>query len=126
MDRKQLTIGSLLSIASVVVSCMFVSYGTGIVFGGEVPGWIVTVGVVTAAYGLCSLAVLILAWGRYGEKGKKLIGYLAVGFMVVFFLSSLDVGMVTGLEVAGFLIVVVMLFVNWLAVSTVVKLRNAA
>ena len=52
--------------------------------------------------------------------------YLAVGFMIVFFLGSLDVGMVSGLEVAGLLIVGLMLLVNWLAVSLVVKVRNVA
>ena len=101
MERKQLIIGSLLTMASVVVSCGFVAYGAGVVFGEEVPKWIIAFGVVTAAYGFCSLAVLIMAWRRYGAEAKKLIGYLAVGFMAVFFLGSLDVGMVSGLEVAG-------------------------
>ena len=124
LDKKQLRGGILLTAASIVVSCVFVAYGAGVVFGEEVPGWIIVFGVVTSAYGLCSLAVLILAWLHYGIKAKKFIGYLAVWFMVVFFLGSLDAGMVSGLEVVGLLFVGVMLFVNWLAVSAVVRLRN--
>lgn len=126
MDRRKKTICGLLSIASAVVSCMFIAYGAGVVLGEGVPGWIVAFGVVTAAYGICSLVVLVLAWSRYREKTKKLIGYFAAAFMVLFFLGSLDVGMVSGLEGAGLLIVGLMLLVNWFAVSAVVKLKNVA
>ena len=126
MDRTQQIISGILSVASVAVSCVFVFYGSVILFGEEVPKWIIAFGFITAAYGLCSLAILIMAWLRYGVNVKKSIKYLAVGFMIVFFLGSLDLGMVSGLEVAGLLLVGLMLLVNWLAVSVVVKVRNVA
>ncbi|RME56674.1 hypothetical protein D6779_10165 [Candidatus Parcubacteria bacterium] len=126
MERPQVITSSILSVASVLVSCIFVIYGAGVLFSEEVPKWIVAFGAVTAAYGLCSLAVLIMAWRRYGAKEKKIMKYLAIGFMVVFFLGSLDVGMVSGLEATGLLLVALMLFINWLAVNAVVKLRNVA
>lgn len=124
MEKKQLIIGSLLTIASVVVSCVFVVHGSAVFLGEEAPKWLTTFGIVTAVYGLCRLIILILAWLRYGTWARMLISYFAVALMAVFSLSSLDVGMITGLEMAGLLVVGVMLYINWLAVSVVVKLRN--
>lgn len=126
MERTQMIISSLLTITSLAVSSVFFVYGAGILFVEEVPKWVIVFGVVTAAYGLCSVAVLIMAWRSYGAKAKKLISYLAIGFMFVFFFGSLDVGMVSGLEIVGLLFVAAMPFINWLAVSVVVKLKNVA
>jgi len=126
MERSNIITSTLLSIASFIVSCVFVFYGTGILLSEEVPKWIIAFAIVAAAYGFSSLAILIMAWRRYGTRAKIIISYLAIGFMVVFVFGSLDVGMVSGLEVAGLLLVGVMLFINWLAVSTVVKWRSVA
>lgn len=123
MKKMQLVTSGILSLASALVSCVFFAYGAAVLFGEDVPKWSIGFGVVTAAYGLCSFAVLIMAWRRYGARAKKTIKYCAIGFMILFFLGSLDVGMVSGLEVAGLLLVGLMLFVNWIVVSVVVKLR---
>lgn len=126
MNRKQLIVGSLLTFTSVVGSCVFIAYGAGVAIGEETPKWIVAFGVITVAYGLCSFVILIMAWLRYGANAKSLIGYLAITFMAVFFLGSLDVEMISSLEVTGIFFVAIMLFINWLAVSMVVKFKNAA
>ena len=126
MEKKQLIIGSLLTVVSVVVSCTFIAYGAGIVVSEDVPKWIMAFGVVTVTYGICSLAALLMAWGRYGAKTKRVISIFATVYMAVFIIGSMDVGMVSGLEVAGILLVATMLFINWFAVSSVVTLKNVA
>jgi len=118
------TIGVVLTIVSVAVLVLLVAYGGLIASSQEAPIWIIIFGVVTTIYGLSSLVILFLAWRRYGKKTTKAITNLTIGYIAVFILSSLDVGMVSGLEFAGIVIVGIMLSVNWLAVSVVVKSRE--
>lgn len=125
LESTQAVLGGILTVTSFLVSCLLVAYGTGLLFAEEVPGWAIAFGVATVAYGLCSVAVLVMAWCRYGSRATEISRYLAIGFMIVFLLASLDTGMVSGLELLGLFFVAGMLFINWLAVSAVVRLRGA-
>jgi len=125
MDRIQKITGSILSIISIIISLIFVFYGSLILSSEEIPKWIIAFSTITVIYGLCSLTALIMAWFHYGESVKKCIKYLAVGFMIIFFLGSFDGGIVSGLEIVGLIIVGLMLFINWFAVSVVVKISKS-
>lgn len=127
MNKKQKAFCTILTIASLTVSAAFITYGTAIVLGNDVPSWIIVFAILTAIYGISSLVTLGLAWSiHYAQKTKKYIKYLAIAFMVLFFVGSLDVGMVSGLEIVGLIVVGLMLLVNWYAVIFIANTRKIA
>ena len=66
------------------------------------------------------------AWYGGGTKVTNIMKYLAYGYLVIFFLASLDVGSVSGLEISGIFFIAIALWVNWFAVSKVGSWRQNA
>jgi len=124
MSRIQKITGTILSIMSIVVSSIFVFYGSIILFSEKVPKLVILFSIITLIYGLCSMIAIIMAWFRYGESANKCIKYIAIGYMIIFFFGSFDGGSISGLEIIASIVVGIMLFINRFAVSVVVKMRK--
>ena len=124
MDRKQITISALLTIASAVVSCGFVAYGAGIMLMEDVEAWFIIMGIAKAVYGFVSLVVLFMAWRDDRKNWRKVIFYFATGFLLLYILGSLDSGMISGLEYGFLFGVAVLLAINWVAVRVVMRNRG--
>ncbi|MCK5286951.1 MAG: hypothetical protein KAJ59_03985 [Thermodesulfovibrionia bacterium] len=108
----------ILSIASVIVSFLFVFYG-GRVITSEPPTWIMIFGILTISYGLMSVILLLFAWTRGGNTLQRISIIGSIAFLIIFILGSLDVGMISELEWAGILIVVLMILINWFAIRKI-------
>jgi hypothetical protein len=98
---------------------MFISYGISIAFSETVPIWIMICSILTVGYGVGSIAALVWAWRSGENKTINFIKYTAFSFLAMFFIASMDVGMISGLEFFGIIVVSLLLFINWYSVKIV-------
>ncbi len=126
MKTNNKAVGIVLSILSVAVSAVFVIYGLRVSFTGETPVWVLLFSLACFAYGVLSALLLVFAWFRSGVKAQTGMKYLALIFLVAFVLASLDVGIISGQEVLGIVVVAIMLWLNWFSVKTVAALQHVA
>jgi hypothetical protein len=116
----------VLSFISLSVSAIFVWAGASMVSGAETPMWIRAFGMLTAIYGVMNTGLLLFAWLRATLVLERIAKYLAIVFLLLIVVASLDVGMISGLEWVGILLAAFMLFLSWLAVKRVVEVRHVA
>ncbi len=124
MRKRQLVISIFLSLASLAVSGGFAVYGTAIVRAEEMEGWLVALGIAVAMYGIGSFVALLMAWRFNRGLAKKVISYLAPTFMVMALLGCLDTGMISGLEFGLLFGLLLMVSVNYFAVTVVANSRG--
>ncbi len=115
--------GTLVTIG-VISSLVFLTFGASMALGDEVPVLMLGFGVFTLIYGVSSLVILIFAFCGNENTARKSMGVFGVVFVTVFFLSSFDNGILSGLEILGIVVVGIMVFSNWLAVDAAVKWRD--
>ena len=109
-----------LSSVSLLISVLFVL--AGITIGSdEAPTWIRAYGFLTTGYGIISASLLIIAWTKSQIKVQPFSKYTALIFMASFFAASFDVGMISGLEWLGIVVVGFLLWVQWIAVKSIAK-----
>ena len=120
------SISAALTFVSFLASFMFILYGARVAFSEAVPAWIRVFAIVTAGYGVVSIVILMWAWRRGGNKPIKAINYMVIGFLALFVISSMDVGMISGLEIIGIIGVSLALWINWYSVKRVARWREDA
>lgn len=125
MINRKTALAIVLTIASAAVSMAFVAYGAGLVMADGMEGWLVALGVTISVYGLGGAMSVAIAWRTGGPKTKRLFGFFAIGFMVVSTIGMLDVGTISGQEMAMLLVILSMVLVNYSAVHVVENLREA-
>lgn len=125
MNIKKL-ISVILTIVSIAASLMLIVYGVRGAFSENIPTWIIVFNIFTIGYGVGSLAILVWAWCNGGNKSIKYIKYMAIGFLALFIIGSMDVGMISGLEFVLILFVALLLCVNWYSVKYVARWRENA
>lgn len=106
--------------ASTIISVLFIAIGVTII-SDEAPFWIKAYGYLTVGYGIISASLLILAWTKTQVKAQSFSKYTALGFMASFFAASLDVGMISGLEWIGIIVVALLLWVHWYSVKLITE-----
>lgn len=108
---------------SVLTSFMFISFGMNTIMSGKSPEWIMTFAYVTTAYGLVNIAILSLAWSSREAWASGVSKLIALCYLGVFIMDTVNAGMKSGLEVVGILALALVLCANWFAVKKVIE-RN--
>jgi hypothetical protein len=120
--KRTLTIA--VSIISVLISSVFLVYGLFISTSDDVPILIMFFSVSTTLYGLVSISSLIWACSKGEYKAVKLIKYSAVVYVLIYIAGSMDMGIISGQEIAGVFLVSILLIINWYSVNRVAKMRS--
>ena len=110
----------LISLVSLIISVLFIVAGISIQ-SNEAPTWIKAYGYLTFGYGIISASFLVIAWTKSQIKMQPYSKHTALGFMASFFAASLDVGMISGLEWLGIIVVGLLLWVQWYSVKLITK-----
>ena len=116
----------ILTLFSVASSIVFIVYGIGIVLGEGVPIWIRGFAIITGLYGFGSVLTILWAWVYGGVKTSQIVKCLAITYLTLFILGSMDVGIISGLEVVGILGVAAVLWLNWFSVRYIANRRANA
>ena len=122
---KHKIVNIILSIVSVSASAIFIFAGIMMV-QNDPPAWILVFGLGTIVYGLLNVVLLALAWLRGGKAVQKVTLCIATAFLIAFIMASLDVGMISGLEWLGIIIVAVMVWVNYFTIRRLVLRKTIA
>jgi hypothetical protein len=101
----------LISLVSLIISAIFIFAGISI-GSNEAATWIKAYGYLTLGYGIISASFLVIAWTKSQIKVQPYSKYTALGLMNSFFAASLDVGMISGLEWLGIIVVGLLLWVQ--------------
>jgi hypothetical protein len=126
MSKKESVVAIVLSVLTIASSVLFLVYGIVIASAEDVSFWIRLFAIPTVAYGVGATAIIAWAWLGGGVIAMQSIKVSAAMFLSVYVLGSMDVGMVSGLEVLGILGVASVLWLNWFSVRYVVKWRSNA
>lgn len=126
MSKKESIVAIVFSGLTTAFSVVFLVYGVVIASAENVSFWIQLFAILTVAYGVGATVIIAWAWLGGGVKAMKSIKVSAAMFLSVYVLGSMDVGMISGLEVLGILGVASVLWLNWFSVRYVVKLRSNA
>ena len=126
MTKKEWVISVILTLFSVTSSIVFIVYGIGIALGEGVPIWITGFAIITGLYGIGSILSILWAWVYGGVKTTQIVKRLAITFLALFILGSMDVGIISGLEVVGILGVAAVLWLNWFSVRYIANRRANA
>ncbi|WP_321392110.1 hypothetical protein [uncultured Desulfuromusa sp.] len=119
MKKSEKFIAAALTLLSASVSLVFFLYGAFIARGAIGQTWIMIFAILTACYGAGSLAALLWAWFKGGKRAIKVIKYLAIAFLALFVIGSMDVGMVSGQEFILILGVGLVIWFNWFSVKKI-------
>ena len=121
--NKKLALNALLSLKSIIISSVFVIVGFSAV-DKEASLFINIFGLSIGMYGLASLILLFVAWRLKQKYAHKLCFLLSIIFLCGYVIGSLDVGMISGLEWYGILVVTALVFFNWNAIKSVNKYKG--
>ncbi len=70
--------------------------------------------------------MLSWAWRKGGVRAIKSMKYLAIIFLIIFIIGSMDVGMISGQELAVILGVGLLLLFNVFSVKKIARLTQSA
>jgi len=109
----------ILSLVCVSISAIFIRAGTFPLSRGEGPQEAVWFGITSIIYGVVSISLLLAAWKTAMPKIEQYQRYLSGIFVVLLFVASMDVGMVSGLEIGSLLIAGLLVYVSWYSIKSV-------
>jgi hypothetical protein len=111
-----------LIILSVLTSFMFIFYGLGIIMSENAARSTAIFAYVTCAYGLANIAILSIAWNSREGWSKAVSKLVALCFLGVYVMNRFMAGL-QAVDIAGVLILVVVLWFNFFAIRKVVERR---
>jgi len=112
------------SIFSMLVSLLFLIYGSYILVAIDGLNMLMAFAVVAILYGLLGLVILAYAYKSRAAWCVTAIMVSAVSCLGVYVLA-LASGVLTGLQLSGFFLLALALWCNWFAVVKVVKVGEA-
>ncbi len=121
--NKNLALNALLSLKSIIISSVFVIVGFSAV-DKKASLFLNIFGLSIGMYGLANLILLFVAWRLKQKYAHKLCLTLSIIFLCGYVIGSLDVGVISGLEWYGILVVAVLVFFNWNAIKSVNKYKG--
>jgi hypothetical protein len=105
---------------SILTSFWLVYYGMNIIMSGKAHE-IMIFAYVTTAYGLANIAILSVAWSSRDAWASGASKFIALCYLGVYIMDTINSGMKSSMEVFGVLILAVVLGVNWFAVRMVIE-----
>ena len=119
------TILILWSVLSFIVSGLFIFYGLMIFQLEQIPTIAFYSAIVALCYGLFTIFVLSQSWINPNTRPPTITKYIVVMMFVIQMLLNFDVGIISGLEWVGLIVVALMLSINWLSVKYVSEYKKA-
>jgi len=110
-----------LIVLSTLTSFMFISYGMSIILSDKTTQGPMVFAYVTTAYGLANVAILSIAWSSREAWSNGASKFIAMCYLGVFVMDTINAGMKSALGVVGILVLVLVLFVNCFTVKKVVE-----
>ncbi|MBK9494357.1 MAG: hypothetical protein BWZ07_00126 [Alphaproteobacteria bacterium ADurb.BinA280] len=123
MKRTEQITATLLSLTTVAISMLLVTYGVAIVFGEKTPLWTQIFAMTAIASGALIIAAGAWAWFGGGREATKMAKMVSVAFFVLYVGVSMDVGMISGLEMIAVLGIGMLLWGSWFGVYYVANRR---
>ena len=109
-----------LIVLSTLTSFMFISYGMSIILADSAAHSPMVFAYVTTAYGLANVAILSIAWSSRESWSNGASKFIAMCYLGVFVIDTINAGMKSALGVVGILVLVLVLSVNCFTVKKVV------
>lgn len=116
----------LWSVLSFIVSGIFIFYGLLVFQLEQIPTIAFYTAVVAICYGLITIYLLSRTWAKPNKKYATFTKYLVVIMFVIQIILNFDVGMKSGLEWAGLIVMALMISINWLSVKFVSEMKIEA
>ncbi|MCG8036366.1 MAG: hypothetical protein JAZ19_04960 [Candidatus Thiodiazotropha taylori] len=114
----------LWSILSFIVSGIYVFYGLMMLQVEQLPALPFIAASMAFGYGLITIYLLSLAWTKTDKSVVQMTKYIAVAMLVAQIVLTLDVGMISGLEWLGILIMSLMIGINWFSIKSVAEYHS--
>ncbi|MCG7872304.1 MAG: hypothetical protein N0C81_07995 [Candidatus Thiodiazotropha lotti] len=114
----------LWSILSFIVSGIYVFYGLMMLQVEQLPTLQFIAATMAFGYGLITIYLLSLAWTKTDKSLVQMTKYIVVTMFVAQIVLTLDVGMISGFEWLGILIVSLMVGINWISIKSVTEYHN--
>ena len=99
-------------------------YGLMILQLEQLPALSLITAIIAFSYGLVTIYLLSQAWAKSNKKLVNFTKYIVLIMFIAQVILNLDVGMISGLEWAGLLVVALILSINWLSVKYVTEYNN--
>ncbi len=109
-----------LVVLSVISSFVFISYGMSIILSDKTAQGPMVFAYVTTGYGLANVAILSIAWSSREAWSVGASKFIAMCYLGVFVMDTINAGMKSALGVVGILTVVLVLFVNCFTVKKII------
>ncbi|MEW8382827.1 MAG: hypothetical protein AB2704_13325 [Candidatus Thiodiazotropha taylori] len=114
----------LWSILSFIVSGIYVFYGLMMLQVEQLPALPFIAASMAFGYGLITIYLLSLAWTKADKSLLQITKYIAITMVVAQIVLTLDVGMISGLEWLGILIMSLMIGINWYSIKSVAEYHS--
>ncbi|MCG8017919.1 MAG: hypothetical protein JAY97_17065 [Candidatus Thiodiazotropha sp. 'RUGA'] len=114
----------LWSILSFIVSGIYVFYGLMMLQVEQLPALPFIAASMAFGYGLITIYLLSLAWTKADNSLVQMTKYIAITMVVAQIVLTLDVGMISGLEWLGILIMSLMIGINWYSIKSVAEYHS--
>ena len=124
--NKDVAISLIWSMLSIAVSAFFIFHGAWLLHKSYIESAIFVIAAVTFLYGILSLGALLIAWVKPNNYLRLFTAILIFGFILFQIFITLYLDTLNGLEWLGFIILVIMLSTNWVAVKNVVNYKKYA
>ena len=124
--NKDVAISLIWSMLSMAVSAFFIFHGAWLLQKSYIESAIFVIAAVTFLYGILSLGALLIAWVKPNNYLRLFTAILIFGFILFKIFITLYLDTLSGLEWLGFIILVIMLSTNWVAVKNVVNYKKYA
>ena len=119
------TIAALLTVVSLVISAVFCLIGVIYLKGAEGNMGVLIAAIFTLSYGISNAVILGVAWLKPLPGLRPISRWAAFSVAILWVVGSLDLGRISGLEVASILGVTLLLLFNILSVSRVLAISAA-
>ena len=110
----------LFSFLSVIISLLIIAYGVSFLVSQNLTRWQIGFGSTSIAYGLVALGALICALRNSGRRCVLTIQVSAVFYLLIYLLV-LVIGFDTGFNLIGILLLALLLWCQWFAVTQAVR-----
>ncbi len=108
---------------SVLSSFLFILYGMNIIMSDNAARGVEVFAYVSIAYGLANVSILSIAWSSREAWATGASKFIALCFLGVFVMDTINAGLKSGLGAVGILVLALALCANWFAIKMVIE-RN--
>ncbi len=92
----------------------------------EAPIGHITFVIITIGYGVIGIGCLITAWIKKQNYSKNTLQFISIAIVALYFLTSIDAGIISEMEWAANIVVTLLSFSNWLIVRKITNQKKTA